>query len=66
MILLVILIIESNIYLSIQDETDFWNKLIERYLKPVQDPKSHLEHVERELKSLRNKVTVLTISDSLP
>ncbi|KAF5890117.1 chitin synthase chs-2-like, partial [Clarias magur] len=38
-----------------EDETDFWNKLIERYLKPIVDPKSHLEQVERELKSLRNK-----------
>lgn len=45
-----------------QDETDFWNKLIERYLKPIEDPKSHLEQVERELKSLRNKVTILITS----
>ncbi|XP_027030378.2 chitin synthase 1 [Tachysurus fulvidraco] len=42
-----------------EDETDFWNKLIERYLKPIQDPKSHLELVERELKSLRNKAVFL-------
>ncbi|XP_017316853.1 chitin synthase 1 [Ictalurus punctatus] len=41
------------------DETDFWNKLIERYLKPIEDPKSHLEQVERELKSLRNKAVFL-------
>ncbi|MCI4394924.1 hypothetical protein PGIGA_G00174580 [Pangasianodon gigas] len=42
-----------------EDETDFWNKLIERYLKPIDDPKSHLEQVERELKSLRNKAVFL-------
>ncbi|XP_062865258.1 chitin synthase 1 [Trichomycterus rosablanca] len=42
-----------------EDETDFWNKLIERYLKPINDPKSHLELVERELKSLRNKAVFL-------
>ncbi|KAM9449653.1 chitin synthase 1 [Clarias gariepinus] len=42
-----------------EDETDFWNKLIERYLKPIVDPKSHLEQVERELKSLRNKAVFL-------
>ncbi|XP_058240942.1 chitin synthase 1 [Hemibagrus wyckioides] len=42
-----------------EDETDFWNKLIERYLKPINDPKSHLEQVERELKSLRNKAVFL-------
>ncbi|KAK3522968.1 hypothetical protein QTP86_010301 [Hemibagrus guttatus] len=42
-----------------EDETDFWNKLIERYLKPIEDPKSHLEQVERELKSLRNKAVFL-------
>lgn len=56
------LISKSDICLPNQDETDFWNKLIERYLEPIQDPKSHLEQVERELKSLRNKVTILADS----
>ncbi|KAK1792660.1 hypothetical protein P4O66_012601 [Electrophorus voltai] len=42
-----------------EDETDFWNKLIERYLKPIDDPKGHKEEVERELKSLRNKAVFL-------
>lgn len=42
--------------LCVQSENDFWNRLIERYLKPLNDPKSHLDEVTRELKSLRNKV----------
>ncbi|KAK9963906.1 hypothetical protein ABG768_005125 [Culter alburnus] len=42
-----------------EDETDFWNKLLERYLKPIQDDKAHLEEVTRELKSLRNKAVFL-------
>uniref|UniRef100_A0A3Q1JBI7 chitin synthase n=1 Tax=Anabas testudineus TaxID=64144 RepID=A0A3Q1JBI7_ANATE len=41
------------------DENDFWIKLIERYLKPINDPKSHQEEVTRELKSLRNKAVFL-------
>ncbi|ROJ42680.1 Chitin synthase C [Anabarilius grahami] len=42
-----------------EDETDFWNKLLERYLKPINDDKAHLEEVTRELKSLRNKAVFL-------
>ncbi|XP_077093700.1 chitin synthase 1 [Siphateles boraxobius] len=42
-----------------EDETDFWNKLLERYLKPIQDDKAHLDEVTRELKSLRNKAVFL-------
>uniref|UniRef100_A0A673J3M7 chitin synthase n=1 Tax=Sinocyclocheilus rhinocerous TaxID=307959 RepID=A0A673J3M7_9TELE len=42
-----------------EDEQDFWNKLIERYLLPIQDNKAHLEEVTRELKSLRNKAVFL-------
>ncbi|XP_029000539.1 chitin synthase 1 isoform X2 [Betta splendens] len=42
-----------------ESEHDFWNKLIERYLKPLDDPKSHQEEVTRELKSLRNKAVFL-------
>uniref|UniRef100_A0A671KY80 chitin synthase n=1 Tax=Sinocyclocheilus anshuiensis TaxID=1608454 RepID=A0A671KY80_9TELE len=42
-----------------EDEHDFWNKLIERYLLPIQDNKAHLEEVTRELKSLRNKAVFL-------
>uniref|UniRef100_A0A3Q2YEH7 chitin synthase n=1 Tax=Hippocampus comes TaxID=109280 RepID=A0A3Q2YEH7_HIPCM len=42
-----------------EDENDFWNKLIERYLKPIVDTKAHLEEVTRELKSLRNKAVFL-------
>ncbi|KAK7148014.1 hypothetical protein R3I93_012351 [Phoxinus phoxinus] len=45
--------------LCYQDETDFWNKLLERYLKPIQDDKAHLDEVTRELKSLRNKAVFL-------
>lgn len=47
---------KKTVSLCYQDETDFWNKLLERYLKPIQDDKAHLEEVTRELKSLRNKV----------
>uniref|UniRef100_A0A7N6ASL8 chitin synthase n=1 Tax=Anabas testudineus TaxID=64144 RepID=A0A7N6ASL8_ANATE len=42
-----------------ESENDFWIKLIERYLKPINDPKSHQEEVTRELKSLRNKAVFL-------
>uniref|UniRef100_A0A3B4BLQ8 chitin synthase n=1 Tax=Pygocentrus nattereri TaxID=42514 RepID=A0A3B4BLQ8_PYGNA len=42
-----------------EDENDFWKKLIERYLEPINDPKGHKEEVERELKSLRNKAVFL-------
>uniref|UniRef100_A0A8B9JJK8 chitin synthase n=1 Tax=Astyanax mexicanus TaxID=7994 RepID=A0A8B9JJK8_ASTMX len=42
-----------------EDEHDFWSKLIERYLEPINDPKAHQEEVERELKSLRNKAVFL-------
>ncbi|KAM3625495.1 uncharacterized protein V6R79_012874 [Siganus canaliculatus] len=42
-----------------EDENDFWNKLIERYLKPIVDTKAHQEEVTRELKSLRNKAVFL-------
>ncbi|XP_077420139.1 chitin synthase 1 [Vanacampus margaritifer] len=41
------------------DENDFWDKLIDRYLKPITDTKTHLEEVTRELKSLRNKAVFL-------
>ncbi|XP_039984615.1 chitin synthase 1 [Xiphias gladius] len=42
-----------------EGEQDFWNKLIERYLKPIIDTKAHQEEVTRELKSLRNKAVFL-------
>ncbi|XP_068430923.1 chitin synthase 1 [Clinocottus analis] len=42
-----------------EGEQDFWNKLLERYLKPIVDSKSYLEEVTRELKSLRNKAVFL-------
>ncbi|XP_034419469.1 chitin synthase 1 [Cyclopterus lumpus] len=42
-----------------EGEQDFWNKLLERYLKPIVDSKAHLEDVTRELKSLRNKAVFL-------
>ncbi|XP_077376122.1 chitin synthase 1 [Festucalex cinctus] len=42
-----------------EDENDFWDKLIDRYLKPIADTKAHLEEVTRELKSLRNKAVFL-------
>lgn len=40
-------------------EQDFWEKLIQRYLKPINDPKAHLDEVTRELKSMRNKAVFL-------
>ncbi|XP_063047742.1 chitin synthase 1 [Engraulis encrasicolus] len=42
-----------------EDETDFWHKLLERYLKPINDPQEHKENVERELKALRNRAVFL-------
>ncbi|XP_028845144.1 chitin synthase 1 [Denticeps clupeoides] len=42
-----------------EDETDFWKKLLERYLAPIVDDKAHQEEVTRELKSLRNKAVFL-------
>ncbi|XP_035011461.2 chitin synthase 1 [Hippoglossus stenolepis] len=42
-----------------EGEQDFWNKLLERYLKPIVDVKAHQEEVTRELKSLRNKAVFL-------
>uniref|UniRef100_A0A4W6G3I7 chitin synthase n=1 Tax=Lates calcarifer TaxID=8187 RepID=A0A4W6G3I7_LATCA len=42
-----------------EGEQDFWNKLLERYLKPIKDTKEHQEEVTRELKSLRNKAVFL-------
>nr|XP_046254899.1 chitin synthase 1 [Scatophagus argus] len=42
-----------------EGEHDFWNKLIDRYLKPITDSKAHLDEVTRELKSLRNKAVFL-------
>ncbi|XP_056232747.1 chitin synthase 1 [Seriola aureovittata] len=42
-----------------EGEQDFWNKLLERYLKPIVDTKAHQEEVTRELKSLRNKAVFL-------
>ncbi|XP_062375070.1 chitin synthase 1 [Sardina pilchardus] len=42
-----------------EDEKDFWNKLLERYLAPIVDDKAHQEEVTRELKSLRNKAVFL-------
>ncbi|XP_034536216.1 chitin synthase 1 [Notolabrus celidotus] len=40
-------------------EHDFWDKLIERYLKPIVESKEHKEMVIKELKSLRNKAVFL-------
>ncbi|XP_067447606.1 chitin synthase 1 [Thunnus thynnus] len=42
-----------------EGEHDFWNKLLDRYLKPIVDTKAHQEDVTRELKSLRNKAVFL-------
>ncbi|XP_070762388.1 chitin synthase 1 [Enoplosus armatus] len=42
-----------------EGEYDFWNKLVDRYLKPIVDSKEHLETVIKELKSLRNKAVFL-------
>ncbi|XP_069029899.1 chitin synthase 1 [Embiotoca jacksoni] len=38
-----------------EGEHDFWDKLLDRYLKPIVDTKAHQDEVTRELKSLRNK-----------
>ncbi|KAJ0056136.1 hypothetical protein NL108_003416, partial [Boleophthalmus pectinirostris] len=42
-----------------EDENDFWNKLIDRYLKPIVDSQEHKDEVSKELKSLRNKAVFL-------
>ncbi|KAG5855060.1 hypothetical protein ANANG_G00044900 [Anguilla anguilla] len=42
-----------------EDENDFWEKLIERYLAPIVEDKAKKDEVTRELKSLRNKATFL-------
>lgn len=42
-----------------EDENDFWIKLLDRYLKPINDSKAHQEEVSKELKSLRNKAVFL-------
>ncbi|XP_065106046.1 chitin synthase 1 [Paramisgurnus dabryanus] len=42
-----------------EDEEDFWEKLLERYLKPIADDEAHMKEVTRELKSLRNKAVFL-------
>lgn len=42
-----------------EDENDFWIKLLERYLTPINDTKAHQEEVSKELKSLRNKAVFL-------
>ncbi|KAM7015137.1 chitin synthase 1 [Tautogolabrus adspersus] len=42
-----------------EGEQDFWEKLIERYLKPITDTKAHLDEITKELKSLRNKAVFL-------
>ncbi|KAF3832530.1 hypothetical protein F7725_026195 [Dissostichus mawsoni] len=42
-----------------EGEQDFWNKLIDRYLTPINDSQAHKDEVTRELKSLRNKAVFL-------
>ncbi|KAA0717532.1 hypothetical protein E1301_Tti021139 [Triplophysa tibetana] len=42
-----------------EDEDDFWKKLIERYLKPIEVDEAQKKDVRRELKSLRNKAVFL-------
>lgn len=42
-----------------EDENDFWIKLLDRYLKPINDSKAYQEEVSKELKSLRNKAVFL-------
>ncbi|XP_041836604.1 chitin synthase 1 [Melanotaenia boesemani] len=42
-----------------EGENDFWNKLLERYLKPIVESEDHKQDVIRELKSLRNKAVFL-------
>ncbi|XP_035508265.1 chitin synthase 1 [Morone saxatilis] len=38
-----------------EGEEDFWDKLLERYLKPIVESQAHKDEVTKELKSLRNK-----------
>ncbi|MEQ2268595.1 hypothetical protein XENORESO_006449, partial [Xenotaenia resolanae] len=42
-----------------ESEKDFWDKLIERYLTPINDSKDHKDRVLKELRSLRNKAVFL-------
>ncbi|XP_038128265.1 chitin synthase 1 isoform X2 [Cyprinodon tularosa] len=42
-----------------EGEKDFWDKLIERYLTPINDTPEHKARVSKELKSLRNKAVFL-------
>lgn len=42
-----------------EEENDFWNKLIQRYLTPIVETEAHQKIVTRELKSLRNKAVFL-------
>ncbi|XP_053174040.1 chitin synthase 1 [Scomber japonicus] len=42
-----------------EGEHDFWEKLLERYLKPIVETQEHKDEVTRELKSLRNKAVFL-------
>ncbi|XP_030578327.1 chitin synthase 1 [Archocentrus centrarchus] len=42
-----------------ENEKDFWDKLIDRYLTPIMETKEHKEMVSKELKSLRNKAVFL-------
>ncbi|KAI3377097.1 hypothetical protein L3Q82_000295 [Scortum barcoo] len=42
-----------------EGEYDFWNKLLDRYLKPINDTQAHKDEVTKELKSLRNKAVFL-------
>lgn len=48
---------KADQHVLVQEEKDFWNKLIQRYLTPIVDTEAHQKTVTRELKSLRNKVS---------
>uniref|UniRef100_A0A8C4WWC1 Uncharacterized protein n=1 Tax=Eptatretus burgeri TaxID=7764 RepID=A0A8C4WWC1_EPTBU len=42
---------------ELHGETNFWNLLIKRYLEPLNEDKKKKEEIQKELISLRNKVT---------
>ncbi|XP_038158757.1 chitin synthase chs-2-like isoform X1 [Cyprinodon tularosa] len=40
-----------------EDEEQFWNELIEKYLSPLKEDKEKQEEIKNDLRELRNKVT---------
>jgi chitin synthase len=40
----------------LEEEMEFWQHILQRYLHPIQEDKKKKENIEAELKSLRNNV----------